>query len=295
MTDIPKATHSGEVTIGNITLPCFVLEGGRSLLSQRGVQRALGRSESLRKGDGDKLPPFLAQKNLKPFINKDITLVTTPVKFRIDTGPVAYGYEAQILPKVCNVYLEAREAGALLPSQEHIAKQAELLIRGFAHVGIIALVHEATGYQEVRDRKALEQILEEYLRPYTARWAKRFPDEFYKEIFRLQGWEWEGMHVNRPQVVGKYTNDLVYSRLAAGLLERLEKLNPKNDKGERSTRHHQWLTEHYGVPELHEHIVGVIAVMRTVTHHDPNRAWAEFMRRLQRSYPKQNTNFDFDF
>ena len=158
--NIPQATHSGEVTIGNITLPCFVLEDGRSLLSQRGVLEALGRSGSVRggEGNGDNLPPFLAKKNLKPFINKELTLATTPVKFRIDTGPVACGYEAEILPQVCNVYLAAREAGALLPSQQHIAQQAEILIRGFAHVGIIALVHEATGYQEIRDRQALADI-----------------------------------------------------------------------------------------------------------------------------------------
>ncbi len=234
--NLPRATHNGEVTIGNITLPCFVLEDGRRLLSQRGVQRSLGRSESLRKGNGDKLPPFLAQKNIKPFINKELLMVTTPVKFKgFSAGKVVYGYEAEILPLVCNVYLEAREAGVLLPSQEHIAKQAELLVRGFAHIGIIALIDEATGYQDARGRKALEEILDKYLRPYQARWAKTFPDDFYMEIFRLKGWEWQGMKVNRPQVVGHYTNDIVYARIAPGLLSELQTLNPADESGESRT------------------------------------------------------------
>jgi len=32
---------------------------------------------------------------------------------------------------------------------------AEILIRGFAHIGIIALIDEATGYQYDRDHEAL--------------------------------------------------------------------------------------------------------------------------------------------
>jgi hypothetical protein len=31
-------------------------------------------------------------------------------------------------------------------------------------------------------------------------------------MFRLRDWEWNGLKVDRPSVVGKYTNDLVYER-----------------------------------------------------------------------------------
>ena len=48
--------------------------------------------------------------------------------------------------------------------------------------------------------------------------------EFYKEIFRLKSWVWNAGKM--PGVVGKYTNDLVYSRLAPNILEELEKVNP---------------------------------------------------------------------
>jgi hypothetical protein len=62
-------------------------------------------------------------------------------------------------------------------------------MRGLAHVGIIALVDEATGYQDVRDRLALQAILDAYLRKELAAWAKRFPEEFYRQIFRLRDWQ----------------------------------------------------------------------------------------------------------
>jgi len=71
---------------------------------------------------------------------------TTAVLFRTAEGRRGYGYRAELLPKVCTVYLEARDAGELLPSQQHIAERSEILIRGLATVGIIALVDETTGY-----------------------------------------------------------------------------------------------------------------------------------------------------
>jgi P63C domain len=94
--------------------------------------------------------------------------------------------------------LDARDADKLTEHQKPIASACDFLIRGLAHIGIIALVDEATGYQEVRDRLALQAILDAYLRKELAAWAKRFPDEFYKQMFRLKGWQWKGMSINRP-------------------------------------------------------------------------------------------------
>jgi hypothetical protein len=135
-------------------------------------------------------------------------------------------------------------------TRSNIYEKCKLLIRAFAVVGITALIDEATGYQETRDRLALQAILDKFLRKEFAAWAKRFPDEFYQEMFRLRGWQWKGMKVNRPSVVGHYTNDLVYERLAPGVLEELQRRNPRDEKGHRATKHHQWLTEDIGNPAL---------------------------------------------
>ena len=107
---------------------------------------------------------------------------------------------------------------------------------------MIALVDEATGYQETRDRKALQSILDKYLCKELAAWSETFPDEFYKELFRLRGWQCRGMKINRPSVVGRYTNDIIYERLAPGILDELIERNPEDEKGQPKHRHHQWLT-----------------------------------------------------
>ena len=168
----------------------------------------------------------------------------------------------------------------------HIAARAEILVRGLATVGIIALVDEVTGYQEIRDRNELNKILDRYLMVEYAEWSKRFPDEFYQQIFRLRKWEWRGMKVNRPQVVGHYTNDIVWSRLAPGVMEELEHLNPKGEGGNRPVKHHQWLTNDIGHPKLQDHLTGVMAIMRA------SLKWSDFQRALQRAYPRIHTNLE---
>ena len=100
-------------------------------------------------------------------------------------------------------------------------------MRALAHVGIIALVDEATGYQDVRARNALNEILEQFIADELRRWTKLFPDEFYRQMFRLRGWEWKVQSIKqRPGVVGNYTNDLVYQRLAPGVLDELRRKDP---------------------------------------------------------------------
>jgi len=65
----------------------------------------------------------------------------------LDGKRIVNGYDATILPLVCDAWLSARDAGVLKPSQLDKAQNAEILMRSLAKVGIIALVDEVTGYQ----------------------------------------------------------------------------------------------------------------------------------------------------
>src|SRR5206468_6654276 len=143
---------------------------------------------------------------------------------------------------------DAKEAGKLTRNQEHIAQACKILQRAFAVVGIVALVDEATNYQEIRDRLALQEILRKYITGALFEWTRTFPLEFYKEIFRLKGWNWNNGKMSG--LVGTYTNDLVYARLAPGVLAELKRLNPPTESGNRRHRHHQYLTRDVGHPAL---------------------------------------------
>ena len=211
-----KILCSGILRLANSEIPCYVTESGKRILSGRQMQVALGLINPDYQGEqaGSKLRRLFEYKRLKHFFNNDFPPDHFAPIMCYEGKKGIHGYEANTLADICELMLEARSAGALTESQERIADQCEILIRGIFRVGIDALVDEATGYQDIRDRNELEAILDKYLRPYQARWAKRFPDEFYKELFRLKGWEWQGMNINRPQVVGHYTNDIIYMRIA---------------------------------------------------------------------------------
>jgi len=288
----PKAEHTGVLKIGDLEIQCAVLPDGRRVLSQRGVGRALGRSyggADWRRGDGGgNLPFYMGAKSLIPFISSDLlALVKEPIQYHHGQGGgVAHGIEASVLPAVCDVWLKAREAGALTEPQKVVAQKAEILMRGLAHIGVVALVDEATGYQEVRDKLALQSILDKFLAKELAAWAKRFPDDFYKEIFRLRGWKWSALR--RPGVVAAWTKDLVYARLAPGVLDELERRNPVIAAGRRRTRHHQWLTEDVGHPALAQHLHAVIGLMRA------SDTWEGFRSMMDRAFPKRGTNMELE-
>jgi hypothetical protein len=293
---VPKATHDGYFRIGATEIFAAVLPtpDGRPkrVLSQGTFLKAIGRSRSPKAGTGvlatvDGIPFFLQADVLKPFVDNDLVASTAPVFFVTKSGQQKVGYDADLLPIVAEVYLKFRDAcaaeGKPVPKQyAHLVTACDVVMRGLARVGIAALVDEATGYQEVRDRRALQEILDKFLLKEFAAWAKRFPDEFYKQIFRLRGWEWKGMKVNRPQCVARYTMDLVYSRLLPGIVKELEARNPKQDNGERKVAHHQFLTLDLGHPALAQHLASVINVMRGYDN------WKEMMRHLNRAIPKQN-------
>jgi len=289
--DLPMAEFGSPdrpLRILDTEIPCYVLADGTRVLTQEGFLRAIGRSPRPAAGTGglagfDKLPVFLAPNNLKELISQDLIASTNPVHFRLPTGGRAVGYKAELLPQVCNVYLVARDKKLLLPSQERLAKKADLLIRGLAETGIVALVDEATGYQQVRSRDALQAFLDRFLRKELAAWVKTFPDEFFLELFRLKKWQWKGTS-RRPGVVGKYINDLIYDRLGPGVLDELQRKNPILESGRRRAKHFQWLTEDIGHPALAQHMYATIGFMRAYSN------WDDFKVSFYRAFPKKGEN-----
>lgn len=280
---VTDATHEGVLIIGDMRIDCAVLDDADKtrVLSQGTVLTALGRAPTMgRREITEGRPPFLSAANLRPFITRELMELYEPVRYR-HAGVLArsLGYRAEILPMVCEVYLDARNEGVLQRSQQDTARAAEILIRGLARVGIIALVDEATGYQEVRARQELQKILEAYVRAEFRPWVQTFPDEFFREIYRLHDWEFRPGTSRRTPHVGKLIKHYIYGQLPQGVLAELERVNPKNQKGNRPRKHHQHLTATTGNVHLDRQISTVITLMRI------SRNRAEFEEFFERAFP----------
>ena len=288
---IPRATYEGVLKLGDMELPCAVLQDGTRVLSQRAFTGALGAPQGgsafAKRATGGVagLPIFMAYERLKPFISMDLAAsLSNPVEYiPKHGGRSAFGIRADLVPAVCEVWLKARESNALTKHQQRIAMQAELLTRGLAHVGIIALVDEATGFQDDRDRFALAKILESFVTKELRKWVSTFPADYYKELFRLREWSFPKLpqdQQKRPVLVGKLTNDIVYSRLAPGVRAELHRLTPRDEKGRLKYRLFRHLTDNVGHPKLREHLASVVVLMRA------SDTWDQFMRSLDRALPK---------
>ena len=284
---LPAATHEGELEVGNLRLPVAVTSDGTRLMISRAFMDALGRPW---KGsyERNRLPNFIDAKNLEPFLTAELIEAVEPIDFVNKRGQKAQGYRAELLQLVCDVYLEARKAGALKTAQMKIADQAEMLVRGFARVGILALVDEATGYQRDRARDALAKILERFIAEELQPWVKTFPDEFYEELFRLRGLDFAKDSVKRPQYFGHLTNDVVYKRLAPGVLEELKRTAPKTASGRRKGTLQQKLTPDLGHPQLREHLAKVVTIMKL------SDSYSDFKKKLDRLHPRYDETMQLD-
>jgi hypothetical protein len=284
-------SHDRPLKIGDISIPCYVLDDETRVLTVAGISEGLGlaRGGSMIAGM-NRLELFAARKLIKPYVSNDLAeRIRAPIIFLTTSGGKAYGYNAEIIVELCEVVLAARQAGVLQKQQLGIAQQCEILTRGLARVGIVGLVDEATGYQQIRARNALETILNQWLTKELQPWRKQFPDAYYQRIFELNGWPYDPSSVRRPGVIGAWTNDFIYGRLGPGLKEQLQDYAGRDEEGRLKHRLHQFLTSSHGLPELQSHISGVLALMKAATN------WRQFKEMLQRVYPKPKTTLSMAF
>ncbi len=288
--NLPRAERDGVLKLGSI--PCYVLEDRRRVLSQGGMLQALGmKPGSNPRLGGTRLANFVLGKGIVPFVGESLAAaIKSPIRFKTQRGAVAYGYEATILVDLCKAVLQAKKENKLHFQQMHIGDRCEVLLNALAGVAIIALVDEATGYQDIRPKDALQKYLELILRKELAAWSKKFPDEFYENIYKLRGWVWPGMSKNRYSVVAKYTRDLVYERLAPSLLEELERKSPKNEKGHRKNKLHQWLTDDVGNPLLAQHLYSLMMFQRLAIQN--GHGWKRFVRMVDQVLPRKGSNLE---
>jgi prolyl-tRNA editing enzyme YbaK/EbsC (Cys-tRNA(Pro) deacylase) len=257
--ELPIALFPGKLAIGGTAFAVYVLDNGKRVMAQREVVRVL--TGHVKGG----LERYLESQNLQPYINPD-EITKQTIQFRIPgTQYKGIGYEATLLLDICDAYLRAREAGALLPSQNDLAKQAEIITRACAKVGIIALIDEATGYQEFRKKQELQLKLQAFIAEDLQEWALTFPQEFWFELARL-----EGIHYSprsRPLRWGRYIMAFVYDAVDGDVGKKLREKNPDPHFGQ---NHHQWLKE-FGKQKVHDQIERVTTIMKLCDNMDDFR------------------------
>jgi hypothetical protein len=298
---VKRAIHGSldhPLRLGSIEIPCYVLNDETRVLSQRGLHTGIGLSEGGGKSGARKIAELMDQLQRKGIDTNELSArANSPIRFVLPGGGLADGYDAKILPDICAVFITAAQKGKLGKRSGHLAERAATLQHAFATLGIIALVDEATGYQEFRRQDALTRILEEFVAKELQPYIPTFQIDYYREIYRLRGLKYPHDTVKRPQYFGVLTNDIVYKRLAPGVLEELKRVTPRLISGRHKDKLFRRLTQNKGYPKLREHLGAVVTMMQL------SNDWHDFLAKLDRLRPRldlktigrpQQLSFDYD-
>lgn len=220
-----KAIATGVIRFGDVEVECYVLEDGRRLIASSAAQRAIGASKNR-----------MFRQMAARIINDSGALSLHPIAFVLPGGGKANGYEAEQFLDVCAAYLDALSKGTLHHKQMHVARAATGIVLACSKVGIVALIDEATGYQEVRAKDELGKRLARYLRDEAARWERTFPPSLVVALGPLYGFRYSG---------GRYPAELrspfrkIYE-LVVGKEVAVE-LRRRNPRPRHGHNHHQFL------------------------------------------------------
>ena len=281
---IGKVTHQGKWKVyDGLEIECYVTDKGIRLLSLRGTARAL----DINGNGGRALLRNLQSKWIQPYISdqlKEWILWATNEKIKqidVPFGPAIIPFKASLFVDICKAYIAANNDKALSESLMRTYYRLILLMTAFAKTGIDAMVDSITGYKEDKRKEELLKILKIYISEEFLEWTKMFPEEFYEQIFRLKKWgSFQKAGQKMPQVVGFYTNDIVYERLPDKVLVELKKKVKKSENGNNLVKLHQGLSKDYGVLHLERHLIAVIALMKAST------CWEHFLEMLDKSYKR---------
>lgn len=223
---------------------------------------------------------------------KDLAVrIRNPILFKpIPGGKSAYGYEATILADICDAVLTARRTPAHYYSNKPISQiNASCLCAASRASASLRWPMKPRAISNTRRSRDLAQILEAFIAKELQPWVKTFPDEYYAQLFRLRGLEYPNDSVRRPQYFGTLTNDIVYKRLAPGVLAELKKVIPKNEKGRRTAAFSQALTKNVGYPKLREHLGATIAFMKL------SKDYLDFIDKMDTHYPRFGEQYRLPF
>jgi len=259
---MPEASHQGQLPIGDVKLDCYVLEDGRRLFHKRGMARAL----TLKSTGGNAFLKTISGKGLGSAISPELReKIEKPIIFKPLNGDPAHGYEAATLVEVLDAIIDARNEGKLLPNQIFLARQAEIIIRSAAKLGIVALIDEATGFIADKRKAEYRELFQQYISDEIRQWEKEFPDEFFDMIYRLYGLKRiNPRSFKHPIFFSKFIRKYIYRPLAnsnGAILEELENKNPVvYSSGGRRYKLFMFLSDHVGLPAFRQHLWKVVGM-----------------------------------
>lgn len=277
---VPEASHQSFLLLGDLELEVYVLEDGRRLFNKRAMAKIL----NLKSEGGNAFIKTISGKTIGSSIPKELwDKIKKPILFKTLNGDPSHGFEASVLIEICDSIMQARDD--LAENQKFLARQAEIIIRSAAKVGIVALIDEATGYADNKRKEEYRELFQEFIRGEFRQWEQEVPEKFFDMIYKLYGLKRKDpSSTKHPSFFGNFIRKYVYFPLAnsnGAILEELDKKNPVvYASGGRKYKFHQFLADEVGLPAFRAHLWQVVGIGASATDKDT------FDRAFYRAFPE---------
>jgi P63C domain len=170
----------------------------------------------------------------------------------------------------CDVYGRAKATyqqisrSVLTGEQLAIAAACSALAQSLTELDMIILVDEATGYLEEQEINELRSSLQAYVHEKLRPLIKKFPEEFFQQIYRLYNWQ-DHLHIpSRVQYIGKLVNTWIYEQLSRDLLDAIQELHPFPERGYGLYKLAPLLSSPTGIPEL-DRLIAIFTLLMRVS------------------------------
>lgn len=284
---MPEAVREGILPFGEIDLECYVLKDRRRLFHKGGMARSLG----MKSEGGNVFLRAMNSKGLGSVIPENVwEKLNNPIIFKTINGDQAHGYEGSVLIEICDAIWEAGRQRKLGPGQGKLARQAEIILRAAAKVGIVALIDEATGFIKDKWKEEYRELFREFIRNEHRKWESEFPDQFFDMIYSI--YKLPRKHKNKhPQFFAGFIRKYIYAPLLNSRGAILEMLDEKNPTvyvgGGRRYKLFQFLEDEVGMPALRAHIWQIVGIGNAARTKDG------FERGFNKAFPQAGTQYGF--
>ena len=260
-----SASHCGVVHFGDLDCEAVVLTTGERGYVRKQVAKLLGVHEN---NTGHRFRQILA--DFSPKSLSELDKFESPIS--LPSGRRAQFFPAGVITQIASGVIDAALDHTLHRARRKLVPNCMKIMRALATTGEVALIDEATGYQHHRAPNALQELISKLLRQSCASWERRFHPDYYRALYRLFNWRYQGHEQNPPHVIGQITLRWVYGPvLPEDLLGEI-----RNRKGI-SQKHHQWLSEQ-GLAHLESQIHAVTAIARS------SMSYPDFKRRCEAAF-----------
>lgn len=282
---MPEAVREGILEFGAIDLECYVLKDRRRVFHKRSMAKSLG----MKSEGGNVFLRAMNSKGLGSIIPEELwKKLNNPIVFKTINGDQAHGYEGSVLIEICDAIWEANRLKKLGPHQGALAKQAEIILRSAAKVGIAALIDEATGFTKDKWRDEYRELFREFIRNEHRKWEREFPDQLFDMIYSI--YKLPRKHKTKhPQFFAGFIRKYIYTPLLDSKGAILELLDEKNPTvyvgGGRRHKLFQFLEDEVGMPALRAHIWQVVGIGNAA------RTKEGFERGFSKAFPQTGTQY----